>query len=403
MRRGMWRGSWRAPCRALVVLAAGLLGGCARPRVEPAADAGRATEAPHGNEVTVDPSHTHDGRIALGQAQRRPLRGDLRVPGEVVSSESGAAEVSSLCQGRIAALEVREGDAVKRGQVLAWVDSREAAQVLADAIRARARAEGATRKVERQEALVRERATSAAALDEARVELTIARADAAAARTMLAALGLWEPPGGGEAALPARVPLRSPIDGVVTERLVALGAPVAPDKVLFRVVASDRVVVDALWGDPSSPPPAVGTQAELRPRGGDGPTSCAGKVLAALTVVDGRTRARRVRVAPSGPCAFLLPGAFVDVALAAAPAHEDPTRAPLVVDRAAVIEVHGGPVVFVAGGTKPGAFVARSVRLGRATAADVAIEDGLAEGEHVAVVGAVLLKGELLRAELESP
>jgi hypothetical protein len=42
------------------------------------------------------------------------------------------------------------------------------------------------------------------------------------------------------------------------------------------------------------------------------------------------------------------------------------------------------------------------VRVGRTTTEDVAIDDGLGEGDAVVVVGAVLLKGELLRAELES-
>jgi cobalt-zinc-cadmium efflux system membrane fusion protein len=50
-----------------------------------------------------------------------------------------------------------------------------------------------------------------------------------------------------------------------------------------------------------------------------------------------------------------------------------------------------------------GVFVGRAVRVGAATSDDVTIEDGLTEGENVVVSGAILLKGELLRTELESP
>ncbi|MDB4997377.1 MAG: hypothetical protein JWM74_4809, partial [Myxococcaceae bacterium] len=46
------------------------------------------------------------------------------------------------------------------------------------------------------------------------------------------------------------------------------------------------------------------------------------------------------------------------------------------------------------------AFVLRTVRLGPESGDLVTIENGLSEGERVAIVGAPLLKGELLRAEL---
>ncbi|HRG97673.1 MAG TPA: efflux RND transporter periplasmic adaptor subunit [Polyangiaceae bacterium] len=370
--------------------------GCGRAaRVEPSRDAAPA-EAPRASEVSVDPSLVADGRVAVAPTQRRALRGDLRLPAEVVSSAAGAAEVSSLCAGRVASIEAREGDKVKRGQVLAWLDSQEAARLVSEAVRARARAEAAQRRLDRQEALARDRATSAAAVDDARTDLSTARAEAAAARTLLAAVGLWEPPAGGDGPLPSRAPLRSPIDGVVTERLVALGAPVTPDKVLFRVVASEHVVVDGLWADPSAPPPPPGTLVALHPRGRAAP-SCAGRVVAALAVVEASARARRLRVSPSGPCAFLLPGAFVDMTVTS----EDAAPA-LALARGAVVEVRGASMVFVAT-SKPGAFLPRAVRLGASTSDDVAVLDGLAEGERVVVVGSVLLKGELLRAELESP
>jgi cobalt-zinc-cadmium efflux system membrane fusion protein len=289
---------------------------------------------------------------------------------------------------------------VKRGQALAYLDSPEAARLAADLIRARSRVIAAGRKVERQLALEQDRATSAAAVDEARIELATAEADAAAARTMLASLGMPEPPPPAQGALPARVPIRSPIDGVVVERMIALGAPVAPEKTLFRVLASDRVVVDARWTDTTTPPPAKDTPVKLLPRGGDGKVSCDGKVVSTVGVVDERTRARRVRIVPNGACAMLVAGAYIDasftsasLAIGAAPV--------LAVPKDAVVDVRGAPTVFVA---RPpsGTFAAHLVRTGRATTEDVAIEEGLAEGDPVVVVGAVLLKGELLRAELES-
>jgi len=370
----------------------------------PATDAGAAQGGPP--VVSVDPAIVASGRIVIAPAARRVMRGDLRLPAEIVPSESGAADVGALIAGRIGSIEVREGEAVKRGQVLAWVDSPEAARVAADVIRSRTRVLAASRKLERQLELEKDRATSPAAVDEARMDLATAEADAAAARTLLTSLGIPEPPPPSQGALAARVPVRSTIDGVVVERMITLGAPVSPDKTLFRVLARDRVVVDARWTDPTTTPPAKDTPVRLLPRGGgyggaDGGAACTGKVTATLGLVDEKTRARRVRIQPDGPCPLLVPGAYVEAAfsssslgLASAPV--------LAVPKDAVIEVRGAPTVFVAQ-SKSGAFTAHVVRVGRTSTEDVSIEDGISEGDRVAVTGAVLLKGELLRSELESP
>jgi cobalt-zinc-cadmium efflux system membrane fusion protein len=348
----------------------------------------------------VDPSLVTAGRIGTAPAARRALRGDLRITAEVVPNELGAADVGSLIAGRLATIDVQEGDAVKRGQVLGYVDSPEAARFAAELIHARARVFAAARKVERQVGLEQDRATSVAAVDEARTELATAEADAAAAKTMLASLGMAEPPPPAQGALPARVPVRSPIAGVVVERTVALGAPVSPDKTLFRVVARDQVVVDARWTDPASLPPPRDTAVRLTPRGGDGKVSCDGKVLATVGVVDERTRARRVRIVPSGPCPFLVAGAYVDASITSA-ALPGALPSGIAVPKDAVVDVRGGATVFVARGPA-GTFTAHAVRVGRGTTDDVAIEDGLSEGDVVVITGAVLLKGELLRAELDS-
>jgi len=342
----------------------------ARPAV---ADAGTV----HGGApvARVDPALLTAGRVTVAPASRRAMRGDVRLPAEVVPSESGAADLGALVSGRLATIEVHEGDAVKRGQVVAYVDSPEAARAAADLIRARARVFAATRKLERQLGLEQDRATSAAAVDEARVELATANADAAASRALLASLGMSEPPE-AVGALAMRVPIRSPIDGVLVDRTVSLGAPVSPDKTLFRVLARDHVLVEARWTDATTAPPVKGTVVKLLPRGGDGRVSCEGAVVSTLAVVDERT---------------LTSAAVAGV-----------TPQTLAIPKEAVVDVRGAALVFVATPER-GVFVGRAVRVGAATSDDVTIEDGLTEGESVVVSGAILLKGELLRTELESP
>ena len=67
---------------------------------------------------------------------------------------------------------------------------------------------------------------------------------------------------------------------------------------------------------------------------------------------------------------------------------------------AAVVEVHGITSVFVAG-TKEGSFTLRPVRVSATSGDDTEILTGVTAGERVVTAGALLLKGELLRQELE--
>jgi multidrug efflux pump subunit AcrA (membrane-fusion protein) len=172
-----------------------------------------------------------------------------------------------------------------------------------------------------------------------------------------------------------------------------LGAHVSAEKTLFEIVAPSHVQIFA--GIPETiTPPRIGTLAEVRPRGSD--TGCSAKVASDVGVVDEATRTRSVRLEAIEACAMLVPGGFVDVILPS----EIAQAVAIVVPREALIEVHEAKVVFVTA-DHGATFAARTVRVGPIVGKDAVIEDGVKEGEEVVVRGAILLKGELLRSELE--
>ena len=343
-------------------------------------DAGKSTG------IHVDPHVIDSGRIVIEPLTRRALHGDLAVPAELVPSEVGQADVGSLVAGRVNAIVATDGEAVKKGQVLAWIDAPDATRTVADSIRAKARLTAATRHLDRQLALQADRATSANAVDEARLEVESARAEANASYTLLSGLGISDGSG-------ARVPIKSPIDGVMVERMVVLGAPVAPEKTMFRVMATGRVVADARWTDPLAKIPSPGSIARIIVRERDAGV-CMAHVTAAVSLIDERTRSRKVRVVPTAPCEGLVAGGYAEVAF------DSGGVIALALPRAAVIDVRGASTVFVAL-ADPGSFEPRVVVVGTTSADDVSIVDGVREGERVVTIGAVLLKGEMLRADLQ--
>lgn len=385
-----------------LLAAALLLAACRTQEPGAQASATPATNEPTGgSHVRIEPKLLDTGRVRVEAVGTRALSSELRVAGEVRPSEAGSAEAGTLVAGRVASFEVAEGTRVKRGQILAWVDAPEVARAAADLLLARAHAAVAARKRARQEALDATSATSQNALDDARADDEAARAQLLAARTLLTSLGGAEPPADPNATtLIVRVPVRAPIAGIVAERRAPLGGAVAPDTALFRIVGDSQQawLVSARVPETSSLRPGPGTAATLSPRG-DSSTTCAARVEGSPTGVDPSTRTLSIRLAPEPTCGWLMPGSFVDVLFAGNGA---PSTQPgsLVIARSAVVDVHGKPTVFVAG-SAPGEFDARPVQLGAGDATHVSVENGLAVGEKLVVEGTFLLKGEMLRGELE--
>ncbi|MBX3212943.1 MAG: efflux RND transporter periplasmic adaptor subunit [Labilithrix sp.] len=365
----------------------GSSGGGPEPDAPPAKPEGPAI-------VKVAPGLVDAGRLRSARVSRRAAAGSVRLAADVVASPEGAAEAGTLVAGRVASFAAREGDRVERGQVLAWLDSPEAARAVADAIRARARTETQARKVTRLEGLVASEAATALALDEARLELELARADLAAARTLLASLGVAEPAASAGGALTVRLPVRSPVDGVVVERTAPLGAHVRPETHLFRLVSEGRVLIEARVPEGSSTSLAPTSVAHVQPRGG---SRCTARMLGVLPQVDAPTRSKRARFAPGAECAGLVAGAQVEVEVEVAAGTSDGVV--LTAPAVAIVEMKTSSFVFVPSGAA-GTFEARPIEPGLRLGDDVVVRAGLVEGEEVVVEGAVLLKGEVMRAEL---
>lgn len=140
--------------------------------------------------------------------------------------EATEAQLGFQAPGRIDEVAVHEGDAVKQGQVLARLDTRETearlAQAQAQVQAAQVRLAEAERDLKRSRALLGGGAIGQEAYDKALVAQKVARADDAQARAQVAAL---------EAVL-ANMQVRASFDGIVSVRhhepgeVVSAGTPI---------------------------------------------------------------------------------------------------------------------------------------------------------------------------------
>lgn len=197
-------------------------------------------------------------------AQRELLRG-LPISGSLKAVNS--AFVKARVAGELQGLVLREGDAVKAGQVVARVDPVEVrarlqqAQEQADA--ARAQVDIAERQFNNNKALVDQGFISRSALDTSQNNLAGAQATHKAA---LAAVDL------ARKALDDTV-LRAPISGVVSQRLAQPGERIAVDGRVIEIVDLSRLEMEAALSAADSVNVSVGQSAVLQVEGSPRPVT----------------------------------------------------------------------------------------------------------------------------------
>jgi RND family efflux transporter MFP subunit len=266
--------------------------------------------------------------VGVAGVSRGALTERGRYPGEL---DADAADVSAFYAGRVTAVHVRVGDAVKKGDVLAEVDPVDAREQIS-AAQAQARAAAAEEKRARVE-------HAAAAAESARMEkladrqiiseleIENLRARAAALRAGADAAAA----AGAEAR--ARVALlekrvveskvRAPLAGRVAARHVDPGAIVTAGAPLVRVVAVEPLRVR--FQVPEQDVGRVETGAEVRvvtdPSRGPAPSAeepeaaigVAARVTGVAGEVDRERRVVFVEAVLHSPPAFWLPGMFAEV------------------------------------------------------------------------------------------
>ena len=296
--------------------------------------------------------------------ERISLTGSVRPRNEV--------DVFAKVAGRIESVSAQVGDKVKAGQTLAVIEHKEigwqAKSAQAALAVTKANLEGAKLNYDRTEALFKGGASTQAQLDGAKVQLALAEAQAAQAE---AAAGLAQ-----QQLDNSRV--ESPITGTVTRRPVNLGNQVGPAAPLFTVqdVATLKLessVDAAAFG-------RLSKGAEARVTVDAFPDQVfAGKVTLLSPSLDAGSRRAAVELEIDNSSGRLLPNMFAHAEIAVG-------RLPsaLVIPREAVAEAAGGSQVFR---IKDGKVQAVHAKLGPADGQKIAVLDGLAEGDDVAVSG----------------
>ncbi len=193
------------------------------------------------------------------QAKTRNLAQGLAISGALKAVNS--AIIKARVAGELQGLTVREGDLVKAGQVVARVDATEYAsrvrQAQEQADSARAQIDIAQRQFDNNRALVQQGFISKTALDTSSSNLVAAQANhkAAMASVEVARKSVED------------TVLRSPISGIVSQRLAQPGERVGVDARVLEIVDLSRIELEAALSAADSVDVSVGQEAQLQIEG----------------------------------------------------------------------------------------------------------------------------------------
>ena len=191
----------------------------------------------------------------------------------------------------------------------------------------------------------------------------------------------------------ARMALHAPIGGVIGEIAVREGMTVMPGATLFKINGLSTVWANAEL--PESVAPLVRPNMKVTARSPAVPgTLMHGRVQALLPEVNPQTRTLKARIELDNPGWKLVPGMFVQLDFASAPA------APvLAVPSEAVIQTGTRAVVMLA--EENGRFRPVEVEAGREAGGQTEIRRGLSTGQRVVLAGQFLIDSEASLKGLE--
>jgi membrane fusion protein, heavy metal efflux system len=290
--------------------------------------------------------------------------------GTVIPSSNGQAVVQSPQTGRIISLNVKVGQKVSQGQVLAMIeptiDAGNAVTFLAEKNNAEAELEAAQKDYERLKSIE----DIAAKRDIAEAESRYNKAKENKK--------LFENIGNGTSNNARAIFLKSPINGTLSNFTFAIGATVNANETLFTVTNLSKVYVEAQVFDKDADKVNTGGNFMVECATTDVHKTAEVKLLAPAQSINPTNQTQRVIFEMENPDNEFKIGEFVNVQVFAAKPIKE-----IALPNSAISEINGRPVVFIKDSAEQ--YSVSYVSIGQNNGSYTVIQKGVEEGERVVV------------------
>ena len=340
-------------------------------------------------KVRMGADQINSAGIVIRTVGPRRMVTSLELPGEVKTDETRLAHVVPRLNGVVTVVYKKEGDRVRRGEVMAILNSRELASAKSAYIGAAQQVEFTRAALTREESLWRQKISAEQDYLEAKRLYDQALLSERLAAQSLVVLGV---PSGSVRGL-ARAPganmsiheIRAPLDGEVIARNVTIGEAVTAEQDIFTVADLSTVWVDVTVNTKDIASVRAGQEVSVIST--DLGSEIAGRVSYIGPLVGQETRAATARIVLPNPGGRWRPGLFVTVRLV-----REETMVLHAVSADAIQTFRDWKVVFVKYGDW---FEARPLELGRSDGEYVEVVKGLAPGDQYAATNSFAVKAEI--------
>jgi len=320
--------------------------------------------------------------IQVAQVNLESVQNEVAVPAKVQADPEHVVRIYPPVSGRLISLNVRPGDAIRAGQIVAIIESSDAASARADYDKTRIEAQRSEQAERRAVLLLQHEVMSQKDYEDIKAQAESAKSDLARTEQRLRMLGL------SSSSASDRVAIRSPRNGVVTEIGAANGElskslDNANSIATIADLSSVWVVGDLYEKDlslASRGTPTKITLAALPDRNWNSTISNVSDVL------DPNTRTLKIRVVLPNPAHQLKPEMFATIHLVGR------RQQLMTVPTTAVL--HEGNNAFVMVKKSDGTYEKRSVTIANSQSDKTEIASGLRPGETIVTSGAELLRDE---------
>lgn len=372
----------------LSVMAALVLLGCNK-------EGAHAPAAQQADPMRVEPAAELRTQLRLAEVMLEPVTETLRVAGNIGFDEQRLARIGASITGRVTQIDVLLGQSVRKGDVLARLNSAELSQQQLAYLKAHAQLALNKRNAERARALFEADVIGAAELQRRESEYKISQAETHAAADQLRLLGISDAAItrlGQQGAVESVTSVVSTLNGVVVERKLLQGQVVQPSDLLFAVADLSRLWAVAQVPEQQMAQVRVGQSVSIEvPALGN--EKLVGKLIYVAQTIDPDTRTVLVRTELDNRDGRLKPAMLATMLITA------PTVERLVVPASAVVRENDEDHVFVAEGERHFRLV--RVKLGPEQGGKRVVLSGIKAGERIVTEGAFHLNNERNRKEME--
>lgn len=320
-------------------------------------------------------------RVTVATVEATVFHDTVHLPGRVALNERQLARIGPSISGRVVEIKVFPGQDVRKGEVLAIINSTDLSQAQAAYLKAKTQMSLQKMSAQRARRLFDEGIISESALREREAGLAEWDVELRALADQLAVMGMAPAAIEGlntSGLIHSTTPVRSSINGSIIESKVSVGQIAEISDEFFTVADLSTVWVSAEVTEQDAASIHVGSEAEAHIQAfPDQPFR--GRIVYVSDTVKPETRTATVRMSVNNPKRQLKPEMLADMVITRASLHV-PT-----IPAKSVIHHNDQDHVFVSSGID--AFELRPVLLGEENAGRRRVISGLSPGDVIIVNG----------------